>query len=65
MTVRPAWKLNEFEKWMIAKRYARGDKVVEIAAAFDIAAWLISHHAQMRGIPPRRRPRKDKGTHRA
>lgn len=49
-----AWKLNEFEKRMITRRYARGEPVREIAAAFDIAPHLVAHHAQNRGVPHRR-----------
>ena len=46
--------LNEYEKRLIARRYAKGEKVRDIAGSFDIAFWLVGYHARRRGVAARR-----------
>lgn len=52
--MKPSWKLNEYEKHLIKRRYASGEPVRDIAGSFDIAPWVVAHHAQSRGVPLRR-----------
>jgi hypothetical protein len=52
-----SWKLNEYESNLIARRYASGEKVVDIAGAFDVAPWIVSYHAKRWGVTMRKRHR--------
>jgi hypothetical protein len=65
--MRTAWKLNEYEKRLIARRYAKGEDVRSIAGSFDIAWWIVGYHARLRGVPLRRKQWKERrnGAHRS
>lgn len=49
-----AWKLTRQQKAAILRRYRSGEKVTEIATAYDIAAQVVCYHAQMRSLRRRR-----------
>ena len=63
--MKTAWKLNEYEKRLMARRYAKGEKVTDIAGSFDVAWWIVGHHASRRGVPLRRKQRRSKSERQA
>lgn len=57
---RPRLPREPLSNWQIALRFALGEKVVSIAADYDITHGMVSKIAHAHGMPPRSAPRTGK-----
>jgi hypothetical protein len=57
--VKGSWKLNPYEKRLIARRYASGESIRSIAGSFQIANWIVGYYARIHGVPRRSRRRRE------
>jgi hypothetical protein len=45
-----AWKLSVHAKCDIVRRYKAGERIIDIAARYDIGHNVVCYHARMRGL---------------
>ena len=48
-----SWRLSEWAKHDIVRRYKAGQRIKDIAAIYDIAPQMVCYHARQRRAPRR------------